>query len=150
MKQVDYIVVGFGIAGVCLAERLLQQGKSLMVYDDVKDGASVASGGVLNPIVLKRFTAAWNAADFFTEAIPFYKKIEVRLGKPIISSTNIQRIFNGVEEQNNWMVASDKTTLSPFLSAEIVQRTRSGAPCTPGGLLARLSGEIDFNQRGPA
>ena len=137
MKHVEYIIVGFGIAGACMAQRLLQQGKSFVVYDDAKKGASMASGGVLNPTVLKRFTAAWNAVDFFKTAIPFYKTMATRLQQHIIAPVNIQRILNSVEEQNNWMVASDKAALSRFLSTEIISNSNPAvlAPFGLGGVM---------------
>ena len=121
MKQVDYIIVGFGIAGLCFAETLLQHGKTFIVVEDGKEGATTVSGGVLNPTVLKRFTAAWNAAQFFEKALPFYGTLGQGLGKQIIRPISIHRIFNAVEEQNNWIVASDKNELSQFLSTEIVK-----------------------------
>jgi len=119
MKQVDYIIVGLGIAGLCFAETLLQHGKTFVVIEDGKKGATTASGGVLNPTVLKRFTAAWNAHHFFEKAIPFYKTINERLQETIITPIRIQRIFNSVEEQNDWVVASDKIEMSKFLFSEI-------------------------------
>ena len=115
MKQVDYIIVGLGIAGLCFAERLLQQGKTFVLIADGKHGATAASGGVLNPTVLKRFTLAWNAPEFFQEAHPFYSTIGERLQTTIIDPIPISRIFNAVEEQNNWMVASDKRELERYL-----------------------------------
>jgi glycine oxidase len=119
MKKVDYIIVGLGIAGICFAETLLQQGKSFVVVEDGKKGATAASGGVLNPTVLKRFTAAWNAAQFFKKALPFYEAIGERLGKKIISPIGIHRIFYNIEEQNDWVVASDKKALADFLYPQI-------------------------------
>lgn len=121
MKKVDYIIVGLGIAGICFAETLLQQGKSFVVVEDGKAGGTAASGGVLNPTVLKRFTAAWNAAVFIEKAVPFYQAIADRISKEIISPIDIHRIFNTIEEQNDWAVASDTPALSGFLSSEILK-----------------------------
>ncbi|MAM30352.1 MAG: FAD-dependent oxidoreductase [Flavobacteriaceae bacterium] len=136
MKKVDYIVVGFGIAGVCLAERLQARGKSFRLIDNALEGATAASGGVLNPTVLKRFTAAWNAASFFKTAIPFYKSLGERIGVPILKDVAIHRILHSVEEQNNWMVASDKKELESFLSSEILtnKNTSVAAPLGLGNV----------------
>ncbi|MAZ72301.1 MAG: FAD-dependent oxidoreductase [Flavobacteriaceae bacterium] len=133
MKHVDYIIVGLGIAGVCFAETLLLQGKSFMVVEDGKEGATIASGGVLNPTVLKRFTAAWNASQFFEKVFPFYNAISKRIHFNVSSPIQIHRIFNSIEEQNNWVVASDKKELSPFLNAEI-QKNKNTSIIVPFGL----------------
>jgi glycine oxidase len=119
MKAVDYIVVGLGIAGICFAETLLKKGKSFLVIEDGKKGATAASGGVLNPTVLKRFTVAWNAADFFEKAVPFYQALGNRLEAPILRPIPIHRILTSIEEQNDWVVASDKKELGPFIASEI-------------------------------
>ncbi|WP_432411765.1 NAD(P)/FAD-dependent oxidoreductase [Rasiella sp. SM2506] len=133
MKQVEYIIVGLGIAGICFAETLLQQGKTFVVVEDGENGATTASGGVLNPTVLKRFTAAWNASQFFEKALPFYKSISERLDQKIINPVNIHRIFYNIEEQNDWVVASDKLELSDFLSSEI-QKNKNISVHAPLGL----------------
>ncbi len=133
MKHVDYLIVGLGIAGICFAETLLQQGKTFVVIEDGKKGATAASGGVLNPTVLKRFTAAWNASLFFKKALPFYTGISERLENKSISPTEIHRIFYNIEEQNDWVVASDKQGLSDFISAEI-QKNRNRSVEAPLGL----------------
>lgn len=133
MKKVDYIIVGLGIAGICFAETLLQEGKSFVVIEDGQKGATTASGGVLNPTVLKRFTVAWNAFQFFEKALPFYKNIAERLGEIIISPINIHRIFYNIEEQNDWFVASDKLELSQFLFSEI-QKNENDSVKAPLGL----------------
>lgn len=131
MKHVDYILVGLGIAGLCFAETLLQQGKTFLVIEDGEKGATTTSGGVLNPTVLKRFTAAWNAQQFFDKAIPFYDAIAERLEKQVLNPIGIQRIINSIEEQNDWVVASDKKELTAFLSSEIQKNTN---PSVKAGL----------------
>ncbi|RFN59699.1 NAD(P)/FAD-dependent oxidoreductase [Marixanthomonas ophiurae] len=121
MKQVDYIIVGLGIAGISFCETLQKHNKSFMVYDTGINHSTVVSGGVFNPVVLKRFTAVWNGSIFLEKAIPFYKTVSEKLQVQLLENTPIYRILNNIEEQNDWMVASDKKVLSPFLSTEIIK-----------------------------
>lgn len=121
MKQVDYIIVGLGIAGISLCEQLQKHGKSFMVIDNGAEGSTANSGGVFNPTVLKRFTAAWNASDFFPVATDFYSQLSEKLKEDFFVATPILRIFKSVEEQNNWSVASDKKELEQFLSSEFLK-----------------------------
>lgn len=120
MKEVDYIIVGLGIAGICFAEQLTAHGKTFLVVDKGLYASTKVSGGVFNPTVLKRFTAAWNAQEFSSTALSFYKTLSKKLNLPIVQVLPILRILNSVEEQHNWMVASDKQALSPFLSSEVI------------------------------
>ena len=121
MREVDYIIVGLGIAGICFCEELDKHGKSFIAIDNGQEGATAKSGGVLNPTVLKRFNAAWNVSQFYPVAVSFYKKLSEKLNQELFRETPILRIFKSVEEQNNWSVASDKRELQQFLSSTFVQ-----------------------------
>ncbi len=120
MKRLEYIVVGLGIAGVSFCEQLLRNGKSFVLFDGTQKGATFYSGGVFNPIVLKRFNAAWNAKSFFPTAVSFYRELTVKLEHEIFIETPIYRIFKSIEEQNNWTVASDKREMQQFLSSKFI------------------------------
>ncbi|SRX53915.1 FAD-binding oxidoreductase [Aequorivita sp. CIP111184] len=123
MKKVDYIIVGLGIAGISFCEQLQKHGKSFVVIDNGEEGSTAKSGGVFNPTVLKRFTAAWNASAFFPVAVDFYHRLSEKLQENIFVKTPILRIFKSIEEQNNWTVASDKWELQDFLSSKFSKST---------------------------
>ncbi|NND16734.1 MAG: FAD-binding oxidoreductase [Eudoraea sp.] len=120
LKQVDYIIVGIGIAGITFCERLVEFGKSFVVFDPGTMNATGVAGGVVNPVVLKRFTPAWKALDFIEAAKPFYRKLNNKINGHFLHKKPLYRIFANAEEQNDWMVASDSPVLAPFLSAEII------------------------------
>lgn len=123
MIEKDYIIVGLGIAGISICEQLQLHGKSFVVIDNGVEGSTAKSGGVFNPTVLKRFTAAWNASAYHPYAVNFYKSVSEKLQINFFEETPIQRIFKSVEEQNNWSVASDKIELEQFLSSKFLKNT---------------------------
>ena len=53
--KVDYIIVGFGLSGLSIAEHLDNIGKTFMVYDSPLYSSSRVAGGVFNPVVLKNY-----------------------------------------------------------------------------------------------
>jgi glycine oxidase len=61
MKELDYIIVGCGLAGVSFCEELRAHGKSFVVFDDQSQQSSIVAAGLYNPVILKRFTAVWKA-----------------------------------------------------------------------------------------
>jgi len=119
-KHVDYIIVGFGLAGLAFAEQLRLNAKRFVVISQLNKSSSKVAGGMYNPVILKRFTLAWNADSQLKTAIPFYQKIEAHLKESFLVPLPIYRIFNNIEEQNNWHIAADKPTLSPFLSSKFI------------------------------
>jgi glycine/D-amino acid oxidase-like deaminating enzyme len=130
-----------GIAGLVFSKTLRDHGKSFVVIDSTKKGATKASGGVLNPTVLKRFTPAWNTVEFVLKAATFYESLARDIGQQVLSEVAIHRILASVEEQNNWMVASDKEILSRFLSPKIVKNNNT-AISAPFGLGAVTQAKI--------
>ncbi len=119
--MLDYIVVGFGLSGLSFVEQLESEGKSYVVFEDYSQKSSRVAGGLYNPVILKRFTAAWQVVEQMEKAIPFYKSIEAKLQKPLIFELPVFRRFNSVEEQNTWFEACDKPILDQFLSAKLFQ-----------------------------
>lgn len=117
--RTDYIIVGSGLAGIALAEELRARGLDFVVFEDGSQTSSLVAGGMYNPVVLKRFNPVWKGAEQLDEALPFYKRLELRLGGEYDRKIDILRIFKSVEEQNNWFAACDKPRLRPFLVEQI-------------------------------
>lgn len=132
--MLDYIVVGFGLAGLSFTEQLRKHNKSFVVISEEINSSSVVAGGMYNPVILKRFTSPWNALPQLEYAIPFYEAIENRLQISVLNPLPVLRVFNAVEEQNNWLIASDKPLLSPFLSTQFKPNTNKAllADCNFG------------------
>lgn len=124
----DYIIVGAGLAGSCLAYSLEKEGKSFVIFDDDSQEASKVAGGFMNPVILKRFTLAWKADEQLEKAYEFYADMERHLGKEFLSPLQVYRRFSSVEEQNNWFAAADKPRLAPFLDTTLVPGVNKHIP----------------------
>lgn len=118
--QLDYIVVGLGLAGINFCELLFKNNKSFVVYDTGENFSSAVSGGLYNPVILKRLTLSWNAADQLKVALPVYEKIEERLGAKFDQKLAVRKKFQSVEDQNNWVYGCDKPHLKQYLNPEII------------------------------
>lgn len=139
----DYIIVGAGLSGISLAEELTKRGKTIKVFDNNSQSSSTVAGGVYNPVILKRFTLAWNAANQLETAIPFYQALEEKLGIKLVEELPIYRKFNSVEEQNNWFTAADKRSLALFLDTDLKQEVNSCLPSQYSFGRVKGTGRID-------
>ncbi|MGB5320671.1 NAD(P)/FAD-dependent oxidoreductase [Lutimonas sp.] len=119
--SVDYIIVGLGLAGIAFAEELKRQGKTFVVYEDSSQTSSLVAGGMYNPVILKRFTAVWNAKEQLDIAIPFYLSLEKKLKASFDQPLDIYRTFKSIEEQNNWFISSDQPALQEYMHPELVK-----------------------------
>ncbi len=120
--MVDYIIVGSGLAGIAFAETALEHHKSIVVFDNDSQNSTKIAGGLYNPVILKRFSEVWNAQSQLELLGPFYATIEDKLAVKCDIKMPVYRKFFSVEEQNNWFAASDKPSLSPFLSSNIINK----------------------------
>ena len=121
--MLDYIVVGLGLSGLAISEKLEKRNKKFVVFDDHSQNSSYVAGGIFNPVILKRFTLAWKADQQIEQALPFYYGLEQKLQHKFVKKWNIYRRFHSAEEQNEWFVAADKPGLGQFLDPELKKNT---------------------------
>ena len=124
--MIDYLIVGCGLAGISFAEMALENGKSILVFDNDSQNSSKIAGGLYNPVILKRFSEVWKAQEQLVLMDDFYPRIEKKINCTVDFKTPILRKFFSVEEQNNWFAASDKIALAPFLSTDIITKKYKG------------------------
>lgn len=117
--EVDYLIIGSGLAGISFAETCLQNHKTILVINDTSQNSTTIAGGLYNPVVLKRFTKIWEAEAQLEISIPFYKSLEHKLNEKLLFEIPLLRKLNSIEEQNNWFTASDKPTLSNYLNTNL-------------------------------
>ncbi|MGO4818967.1 NAD(P)/FAD-dependent oxidoreductase [Flavobacterium sp. W22_SRS_FP1] len=141
--MIDYLIIGSGLAGIAFSEVALQNGKSIFVMDNNSQNSSKIAGGLYNPVILKRFSEVWKAEEQLLLMESFYDAVESKLKTKVDFKKPILRKFFSVEEQNNWFAASDKKTLAPFLSTELVTKKYSGieSPYNYGEVLQ--TGHVD-------
>lgn len=141
--MLDYVIVGLGLAGISFCEILEKEGKSFKVISDDSQQASLVAGGLYNPVILKRFTMAWNAEEQMDLAIPFYADLEQKLGIKLDYKIPVLRRFASIEEQNAWFEAADRSGLDYFLSTTIIENENPSIDAPFGFGEVKYTGRID-------
>jgi glycine/D-amino acid oxidase-like deaminating enzyme len=73
-KEYDYIIVGQGLAGSCLALELIEEGKRVIVFSEPKGKtASRVAAGLINPITGRKMKLTWKAKELFSFLENFYR-----------------------------------------------------------------------------
>lgn len=141
MKNVDYIVVGDGYAALFFAHQLLKNKKSFRLFSSGKKGASQVSAGVINPVVLKKFTTFWLAAEQIEILTEIMSEIQGYLGKNYLINERIHRIFHDETEKELWRSKTETEELRPFLDSELQFLEVIKNPFGTGSV--KTSGRID-------
>ncbi len=141
----DYIVVGLGVAGWSFLQKLDENRQNYVVFDNRSQQSTRIAGGMFNPVILKRFTPAWKAHELLNYALLQFQKAELQYGNKYIHYIDIYRKLTGVEEQNNWMAASDKPVLSEYMK-DIVYETIDGIEAPYGFGVLQGTGIVNVSQ----
>ncbi|MDU0372624.1 NAD(P)/FAD-dependent oxidoreductase [Hymenobacter endophyticus] len=144
MTRVDYLLIGYGIAGAALAAELRARGRQVLVLDQPQpDSASRVAAGLMNPVAGKRFALAWRAAELLPAALAFYREQEERLRVPILREMPIVKLFSSVQEQNDVLARSADRPWQEFVpDATGELPTLPGVEQQMGGLLIRGGGYV--------
>ncbi|MFT4738740.1 MAG: glycine oxidase [Cyclobacteriaceae bacterium] len=146
MKKVDVIIVGQGLAGTCVAARLLQLGKEVMILDPFDGkGASHAAAGLFNPVTGRKMVKTWKANELFEGLADFYQSLESLFEAHFFHEMPIYRPFFSIEDQNDWVGADQDKMYADFIQAVLTRPIGiDGLQDVHGGLMLKNSGYVDL------
>ena len=99
--DVDYIIVGQGIAGSVLALKLLERNKRILVYDLPDENISSSrSAGLFNPLTGRNVVKTWMADTLFSTLDDFYRNAESTLREKFYYPLNQYRPFDSNKQAN--------------------------------------------------
>ncbi len=108
MIQVDYIIVGQGLAGTLLALRLMDEGQKVLIIDKNTEGASSKiAAGVINPVTGRRIVKSWRIDEMLPFAQKTYQLIESQYNIDIFKNYTILRTFKNAADENEWLLRSN-------------------------------------------
>ena len=144
-KRIDFIIVGLGLAGACLALQLRKRDKSVVVFDlPTNNSASAIAAGIFNPITGKRIAKTWMADELFPYLTTFYKEIEANSGKRLFYPSDLYIPFRSVVEQNDWAVKSADDSFSNYIKSIHTHSVFGDEVNDPlGGIILSQCGHID-------
>lgn len=101
--EIDYLIVGQGLAGTLLSHFLLAENQRVTIIDRPLAGAtSQIAAGVVNPVTGRRMAKSWRFEELFAFAKKTYLELEKKLGVEIWREQNILRALPTIFEENEW------------------------------------------------
>lgn len=94
------------------------RGLSFHVYDRKREGnASMAAGGAVNPMVLRRDVPCWRASELMPLSREFYRGWQERLGVSCWHPMPLVKIFPTPNEVKQWARAIADPGTAPFIAS---------------------------------
>jgi len=145
--KTDFLIIGQGIAGTCLAHALLQQGAKVIVIDlPTENTSSVIAAGICNPITGKHLSLTWEAEAIFSILAPFYQSMETLLEKQFFYPMPFYRRFPNIEAQNQHTARLANESLATFVQ-DVPKDTYNDWIDSPlGGWQTRFSGYVQVGE----
>lgn len=144
MKQVDFLIVGQGLAGSCLVQSLWHEKQSVVVIaSSERKASSTVAAGLYNPVTGKKMVLTWNAAILFPYLEEFYRQAETELQIKILYPKAIVRPFTDIQAQNDFWARSTPE-ITAFAEPELDSEKYDPFIWFPhGGLITKHSGYVD-------
>lgn len=118
-NNIDYLIIGQGIAGSLLAWFLSERGQTIHIIDNHHKGSSsIVAAGIINPVTGRRLVKSWMFDELMPVAKKTYQEIEGKLSKQFYQERTIYRALNDVRAENTWDERSGELGYQQYLSSE--------------------------------
>lgn len=102
-KEVDYAIVGLGLAGATLAWQLRRRGLRVLAFDrETAFSASRIATGLMTPVTGKRLARSWRFDELYPAAEKFYRAVEEQTGSRLLFPGPAVRLFRDETEQQEY------------------------------------------------
>jgi glycine oxidase len=147
VMEIDFLLIGHGIAGGALGYRLKKEGQKILIVDQPeKNQSSRVAAGLYNPITGRKMVKSWISELLFPEIKPFYTELEEVTGRNFLREQAIYRPFLSIEEQNEWMGHSSDPEIQQFIENIFTESQFEEVKDPYGGVIVKHSGWLNINE----
>jgi len=142
--NLDYIIVGQGLAGSILAFELLENGCKVKVFDPGSgNSSSLVAAGIFNPLIAKRLTLTWMAETLTDFNYKYYPALEARLDQKFFHPLQCWLAFASVAQQNDWEGRLANPQYLRFINDKSKSAPHAGLDFKFGGIQVKDAGYLD-------
>ena len=144
-SEIDFLIVGHGLAGAAVALQALARHYNVLVLDDPSQNrSSLVAAGLFNPVSGRKMLKTWLADQIFPVLNRYYSDVERLTGKKFFYPMPLYRPFESVEEQNAWMAKSADSRYKGYIHSFSLPAHCVGKVRSPfGGIVLNQAGYLD-------
>lgn len=141
----EFLLVGQGLAGSCLALALQRRGRRVLVVDAGRaHAASTVAAGLINPLAGIRFNAAPGTDQWLAAAQTLYDDLGREFGRPFYHRLPMLRLFR-TEQQVRFFTRRQALPADPYVAHRLAsQDVPAGIRAPLGGFLQRQTGYLEL------
>ncbi len=107
--EVDFLIIGQGLAGSALAISLIDLGASVLVLDrGDEDSASRVAAGLVTTVAGKGMNVSWGQAEYLSEALAYYRRLEGVSGEVLFHEMETLRLFDDEKQRIKFLKKRDQ------------------------------------------
>ena len=114
-EKKEYLIVGAGLSGICMAIHLIKNNHSITLIDSGENFSTAVAAGQINPLVFRRMTKSWRVDEYLPYAEKFYTDLEIDAELPIYFPIQIRRMFSSAHEKVMWVEKQNREGFSDYL-----------------------------------
>lgn len=98
--DVDFLIVGQGLAGSALAMALVDVGASVLVVDgEDENSASKVAAGLVTTVAGMGMNLSWRQGEYLPEALAYYGRLEELSGERLFHPMDTLRLLDGEKQR---------------------------------------------------
>ncbi len=114
-QEVDYLILGQGLAGTLLSYRMLRAGLDHRVIDRGHQLASSnVAAGIVNPVTGRRFVKTWKIEGLLN-SLSVYEELARLLDVKLLNEITVYRDLSEVSALNQWDMRRSDDAYSPYM-----------------------------------
>jgi glycine oxidase len=118
LNNIDFIIVGQGLAGTLLAHDLIDAKKNILIIDKkLKASASKVAAGLINPVGMKRCIPSFMSDVYLPKALNTYRSLEKKLKVSFLDLKPIVRLFSNLDVKRDWEIKYSNENMDKYISS---------------------------------
>ncbi|MCK5889890.1 MAG: FAD-dependent oxidoreductase [Methylococcales bacterium] len=114
--EIDYLIVGQGLAGSLLGWTLIQQHKKVVIVDTGEENASLVAAGLINPVTGMRFVKSAEVDVLLPFALTCYQALSDYFQQPFFIEKPMLRLLKNKKELEACQKRLIQIAYQPYLS----------------------------------
>lgn len=140
-NEIDFIIVGQGLAGSHVAWQALKAGYTIHIIDaHHQKNSSLAAAGIINPITGRYYVKSWMIDDLLPFAKKTYLELEDATHTKFFFEKPIIRALFSVKDENNWLGRSIRKGYEQYMGEKVALEQYQDMLQHPYGYGAVLGG----------